>query len=236
MVTAISTEKVWDLSDSSAHRIRERPRFDRGGPIAVAFAVVALAVAVADGVPVVTRCCLVAIFGGVGMLVALSAVRRRQTLASLTVGLTGLVLPLVAVALALAAINAAPAAVTNSTLQSSAPAIAETAPSPSPDFAQLPFADRADATRTAVQLVFRLRNLHGTDGPYPTALASSDGTVVERSGLYRGLPLGVLAEGTHLLYAARADGRAFRITIVSNADPEASISVNNTLEATPSGV
>lgn len=230
------TDKVWDLSDSSLHRHHERRGLDLGGPIALALAVVALAAAAADGVPLVTRCCLVASFGGVGMLVALSSLRRRQTPASVAVALLGLVLPLAAVALAVAAINAAPASVTNSTLRSSALAIAGTAPSPSPEFAELPLGDRADATRTAEQLVFRLRTLHGTDGPFPTQLASSEGTVVELSGIYRGIPLGVLAEGTHLLYAATADGCAFRITIVSNVHPEASISVNSTLVATASGV
>lgn len=235
-MTVTGTDKVWDLSDSSLHQHPGRRRLDLGGPIAVALAVVALAAAVADGVPLVTRWCLVASFGGVGMLVAISSLRRRQTPASLAVGLVGLVLPFVAVALALTAVDPAPAAVTNSTVQSSALAIAGTAPSPSPEFGQLPFADRAAATRTAEQFVFRLRNLHGSDGPYPTALASSDGNVVELSGSYRGLPIGVLDEGTHLLYAATADGRAFRITIVSNGHPEASVSVYSTLVATPSGV
>lgn len=228
--------KVWDLSDSSLHRHSERRRLDLGGPIAVALAVVALAAASAPGVELVVRWCTVASFGGVGMLVAFSSLRRRQTVASLLVGLTGLVLPLAAVAMAMSVASGVPATVSNTPLQASAVVIEGTAPSPSPGFGHLPFADRADAIRTAEQLVFRLRNLHGSDGPYPTALASSTGNVVELSGMYRGLPIGVLAGGTHLVYAATADGSAFRITIVSNDHPEASVSVNSTLIATPSGV
>lgn len=223
-MTAAGTVKVWDLNDSSAHRRRPgRRSLDLAAPIAAVLGVIALVAALWHGMPTVNRWCVVVPFGGIGLLVGFSALRRRQTAMSMLLALAGIVLPIAAGVIAATASDAPPA-VTNSSIADTALADVPTVLTPSPTFGALPADERTQDEALVDALVLRLRSLHTRYGPFPTQLAQSNGQIVESAGLLRGTPLGVLPIHSVLRYEVARSGETFRVTVVSTTDPTATVS------------
>lgn len=229
MVSATGTTKVWDLADASHDRAVHRRGMDAGGPVAAVLGAVALGSAVAPGLTAEARSCLVVVAGTVAVLVGFSALRRRPALLSLVLAALGLIAPLVAGVVTMDAAMHAPAAVTSRTVPEDALAHPADALRTSAGFADLPAHQRADAQAFATGLVLRLRTLHGSWGPYPTSLRLSDDSVVEGSGLLQGTELGVVPDTSRLVYEVTPSGRAFRVAVVSTADPTAVVSADSGL-------
>lgn len=227
--SAAGATKVWDLADASLHRGARRHGFDLGGPIAAALGGVALGAAVAPGVNIDARWCLVAGAGVVALLVAFSAIRRRQALVSLLLALTGLLSPLAAGAVAVDTTMAAKPAVTSAVVSDASLTAVDDALVTTRAFTAMSRERRADAAAFATSLVLRLRTLHGSSGPYPTSLDLSDGSVVEGAGLLQGTALGVVPTDARLDYRVTTSGSAFQVVVVSDDDPRATVTANSSL-------
>ncbi|MGT2427062.1 hypothetical protein [Amnibacterium kyonggiense] len=222
--------RVWDLEDATiAHAVRRRGR-DLGGPAAAALGVVSFAAAAAPGPPDPTRWCVVAASGTVAVLVGFSAMRRRQAALALLLALAGVLIPVAAGVVAVAEAAAAPATV-QSTVAEHGLQDPPAGLLPSGSFASLPAADRSAASAFATTLVLRIRDLHGSFGPYPASLALSHGSVVEGPGPLGGTALGVVPAQARLVYTVSRTGDAFRVTVVSTDDEAASVTATSSLVA-----
>ncbi|GAA2753418.1 hypothetical protein [Amnibacterium kyonggiense] len=220
--------KVWDLADASVERSVRRRGTDPGGPVAAALGVVAFAAAAAPGVADPTRWSVVAAAGSIAVLVGFSAMRRRQAVLSLLLALAGLVLPVVAGVVTIADAVRAPAAV-HSTVAAHELRDPPGGLQPSAAFASLSGRQQSDASAFATTLVERIRTLHGSFGPYPTSLSLSHGSVVEGSGRLGGMSLGVVPAEARLLYTVSRSGDAFRVTVVSRSDEDATVTATSSL-------
>lgn len=228
-MTATGTTRVWDLADASDDRPIRRRGTDLGGPSAAALGLVALGAAMAPGLSDEARWSAVIASGVVAVLVGFSALRRRQTLTALLLALAGLVAPLAAGGVTMDTALRAPAVVTSTVVADSALAVHADQLAPTAAFTGLPGAEQADANGFATALVLRLRTMHGSFGPYPTSLALSGGSVVEGPGVLRGTALGVVPDGLRLVYEVTSSGGAFRVTVVSTSDPDASVAATSAL-------
>lgn len=220
--------RVWDLADASTGRAIRRRGIDTGGPVSAALGLAAVVGAVAPGLTDTTRWCVVAALGAVALLVGFAALRRRQAALSLLLALAGLVLPVVAGGVTVIGGLRTPPAVQSSV------AVHELrdppgGPRTSSAFASLPAGRQQDATAFATALVLRIRTLHGSFGPYPTSLTLSRGAVVEPSGRFSGLSLGVLPADARLVYTVSRSGEAFRVTLVSTTDDTATVTATSSL-------
>jgi hypothetical protein len=227
--TSAGATKVWDLADATQQSRGRRRGMDAGGPIAAALGGVALCAAIAPGLPLDARWCLVAGAGVVALLVACSAIRRRQALLSLLLALTGRVAPVAAVAITVDATTAAPAAVTSSIVSDASLGAMHEFVVPSVAFVALPSVRQTEAEAFATALVLRLRSLHGTSSPYPPSLQLSNGSIVEGSGVLQGAALSAAPNGTRLVYEVTATGSAFRIVVISGHDSEARVTADSSL-------
>jgi hypothetical protein len=228
-MTATGTTKVWDLADASRDRVARRRGTDLGGPVAAVLGVVAFGAAVAPGLSDEARWCLVAAAGATAVLVGFSALRRRQALLSLLLAVAGLLTPLAAGAVTMDAAMRAPAAVSSTVVADSALTEPADSLASSAAFVGLSHAAQVDATSFGTGVVLRLRTLHGSFGPYPTSLALSTGSVVEGPGVLQGTALGVVPTGFRLVYEVTASGGSFQVTVVSVADPAASVVATSAL-------
>lgn len=207
--------RVWDLADASAGRAVRRRGWDHGGPLAATLGLVALGAALAPEIAVETRWTVVGAAGLVALLVAGSAVRRRQALLSLLLAFAGLVAPLAAGAVATAATLAQPPLVTSAVVPDRALPTAPEALVASDAFAERPAGEQAAAREFATALVLRLRTVHGAFGPYPAALRLSHGSVVEAAGAMQGTSLGAVPRNARLEYRVTRSGGAFAVSVVT---------------------
>jgi hypothetical protein len=207
--------RVWDLADASAGRAVRRRGWDHGGPLAATLGLVALGAALAPEIAVETRWTVVGASGLVALLVAGSAVRRRQALLSLLLAFAGLAAPLAAGAVATAATLAQPPVVTSTVVPDRALPTAPEALVASDALAGRPAGEQAAAREFATALVLRLRTVHGAFGPYPAALRLSHGSVVEAAGAMQGTSLGAVPRNARLEYRVTRSGGAFAVTVVS---------------------
>lgn len=228
-MTATGTAKVWDLADSSRDRLARRRGTDLGGPVATVLGVVALGASLAPGLADEPRWCLVAAAGATAVLVGFSALRRRQALLSLLLAVAGLLLPLAAGAVTMDSALRAPAAVSSAVVRTTRLAGDTDGLSTSAAFTALSRTAQVDAESFATTIVLRLRTLHGSFGPYPTSLALSTGSIVEGPGVLQGTSLGVVPNGARLVYEVTTSGDEFRVTVVSLADPAATVSATSAL-------
>lgn len=223
------TTTVWDLADASRSRGPRRRGIDLGGPIAAALGVVALGAAVAPGLRIDTRWCLVGAAGAIGLLVAGSALRRRQALLSLLLAAAGLVAPLAAGAVTMQTAAAQPAQVISRVVPDASLVVSQVTLVRSPGFTALSSRRQADAEAFATALVLRLRTLHGVWGPYPAALALSGGSVVEAAGEMQGTALGAVPAEERLEYRVTTSGDAFAMRVVVLGHPDASVEAGSAL-------
>ncbi|RIX27909.1 hypothetical protein [Amnibacterium setariae] len=207
--------RVWDLADTSAGRAVRRRGWDHGGPLAATLGLVALGGAFAPDIAVETRWTVVGAAGLVALLVAGSAVRRRQALLSLLLAFAGLVTPLAAGAVATAATLAQPPVVTSTVVPDRALPTAPQALVASDAFAERPADEQEAAREFATALVLRLRTVHGAFGPYPAALRLSNGSVVEAAGAMQGTSLGAVPRNARLEYRVTRSGGAFAVSVVA---------------------
>jgi hypothetical protein len=227
--TAPGANRVWDLTDASVGPARGRRGTGWGGPVAATAGVLAVVAAVAPGLPIELRWTGVAVAGLVALPVGFSTLRGRLSATSLVLALVGVVTPFVAGVATWDGATAAPPAVRSTTVPDATMTVAEQTLSESSAFAALPPAEKADAAAFAGALALRLHALHGSWGPFPTALQQSQGSLVETTGLLRGAPLGAVPRGTRLEYEVAASGSAFRVTVVSVPHPDATVSATSAL-------
>ncbi len=227
--TAPGANRVWDLADASVGPARSHRGTGWRGPVAASVGVVALLVALAPGMAAELRWSGVAVAALVALPVGFSTLRRRLTATSLVLALVGVVSPFVAGVATWDGANAAPPLVRSTTVPDATMTVAEQTLSESSAFAALPPSERADAAAFAGAVALRLHALHGSWGPFPTALQQSQGSLVETTGLLRGAPLGAVPRGTRLEYEVAASGSAFRVTVVSIPHPDASVSATSAL-------
>ena len=228
-MTATGTTPVWDLTDASRDRTVRRRGTDLGGPVAAVLGLVALGAAFAPGLSNEARWAFVIAAGATALLVGFSALRRRQALISLLLAVAGLLTPVAAGAVTMDTAMRAPAAVVSKVVADSALTHPADALVTSTAMTALSHAEQSSAQAFATALVLRLRTLHGSFGPYPTSLALSTGSIVEGPGLLQGTSLGVVPEGTRLVYEVSESGGAFRVTVLSRTDPAASATATSAL-------
>jgi hypothetical protein len=227
--TAPGANRVWDLADASTGSARSRRGTGWGGPVAATAGAAAVVAALAPGLPLELRWTGVVVAGLVALPVGFATLRRRLTATSLVLALLGVVAPFVAGVATWDGATAAPPAVRSITVPDATMTVAEQTLTRSRAFAALPAAERADAAAFAGALALRLHALHGSWGPFPTALQQSQGSLVETSGLLQGAPLGAMPRDTRLEYEVAASGSAFRVTVVSIPHPDASVSATSAL-------
>lgn len=227
--TTPGATRVWDLADASAGQVGGRRGAGPGGPVAAVAGIAAVVAALAPGLPLELRWTGVAVAGLVALPVGFRTLRRRLTATSLVLALVGVLTPFVAGVATWDGADAAPPTVRSTTVPDADMVIAEQTLSQTPAFTALPPAERADAAVFAGALALRLRALHGSWGPFPTALEQTQGSIVETTGPLRGAPLGALPRGMRLEYEVAASGSAFRVTVVSVPSPDASVSATSAL-------
>jgi hypothetical protein len=230
-MTAAGTTKVWDLADGSSAHGAHRRGMDLGGPIAATLGVLSLGAAVAPGLPAEARWSLVVGAGVVALLVALSAIRRRQAVLSMLLAFAGLVCPIAAGAVMIDGAMSAKPTVTSAVVPDNAFLAVDDTLVSTPAFATLAPGRRADAEAFATSLVLRLRTLHGTFGPYPTSLQLSNGSVVEGAGGMRGTALGMVPADARLRYDVTASRTTFRVIVLADGNDAASVTASSALAA-----
>lgn len=226
---------VWDLSTVSQRRFMPRVRPSRTGPVAAAFGLAALGSATILPAAPETRWFLVVALGLVAVLVGIAALRRRLTRRGLVLAVVGLVAPAVAIAAVAVQGAQAPATVTSATVQRATLQPDSSALIPTPGFTALS-ADRQVEMRDFLSAtVLQLQTMHGAWAPLPTALAISNGALVERDGTFQGAALGAVPRSERLSYQVSSDGTAFRLAVTSASDPHATIWADRALQLSTLG-
>ncbi|WP_133763701.1 hypothetical protein [Amnibacterium kyonggiense] len=226
---------VWDLSTVSQRRYTPRVRPSRTAPAAAGFGLAALGSATVLPAAPETRWFLVVALGLVAVLVGVAALRRRQTRRGLLLAIVGVLAPAIAVAAVAVQAAQAPATVTSSTVQRATLQPDSNALVPTPGFTTLA-GERQVAMRDFLSAtVLQLQTMHGSWAPLPTALAVSNGALVERDGVFQGTALGAVPESDRVTYQVSSDGTAFRLSVSSATDPRATIWADRALQLSTSG-
>lgn len=234
------TPEVWDLTDTSAYpvpRVRTLEPAPSPGPlgaIAAAAGVLALGSAVLPGPPATARWAALIVFGLAALVLGFAALRRSQILLTVLLAVGAAAGPVLGAALILLLPQTAPP-IENVVLPAGSPFSHSSTVVTTPALDARPAAEAVTASDAAAALAVHLRAMHGMAGPFPLALDSTTGALVERGGVIGDVQVGVVPQGMHVVYSIAPDQRFFEVRVELDDDHAAAATADSTLDPSDAG-